>query len=119
MGSRTTTAASHSLTFILKYRVIVAHITVRAVSVSRTLRGSNQSRISEDPVSTTRINDNLRMLPRLTMKGNQRVRAGRLSVPKSPTIMEVTEDSSPNDGTKNTVSASKFGDHPRIQESEY
>merc|ERR1712240_283756 len=103
MGSRTTTAASHSLTFILKYRVIVAHITVRAVSVSRTLRGSNQSRISEDPVSATRINDNLRMPPRLTMKGNQRVRAGRLSVPKSQTI----------------VSASKFRDHPRIQESEY
>jgi len=51
------------------------------------------------------------------MKGSHRIRASRLDVPKSPTIMEVTEDSSPNDGPNNNgVPANKFGDHPRIQE---
>ena len=51
------------------------------------------------------------------MKGSHRIRASRVVVPKSPTIMEVTEDSSPNDGPNNNgVPANKFGDHPRIQE---
>jgi len=54
------------------------------------------------------------------MKGGQRVRANRVGVPKSPTIMEVTEDSSPNDGPNNNgVPGNKFGDHPRIQGTEY
>jgi len=62
-----------------------------------------------------------RMPPRLAVsKGSHRIRANRVSVPKSPTIMEVTEDSSPNEGVKiNGVSANKFNDNPRIQESEY
>jgi len=57
------------------------------------------------------------------MKSNTRGRAGSgrrssLSVPKSPTILEVTEDSSPNDGSNKEITA-KYSDHPRIQESEY
>jgi len=63
------------------------------------------------------------MPPRIIMKSNSRGRAGSgrrssLSVPKSPTILEVTEDSSPNDGSNKEITA-KYSDHPRIQESEY
>jgi len=63
------------------------------------------------------------MPQRITMKGSSRGKAGSgrrssLSVPKSPTILELTEDSSPNDGANKEIAA-KFSDHPRIQESEY
>ena len=34
-------------------------------------------------------------------------------------IMEVTKDSSPNDGPNKETSANKFSDHPRIQVTEY
>eukprot|EP00092_Neocalanus_flemingeri_P025069 GFUD01027185.1.p1 GENE.GFUD01027185.1~~GFUD01027185.1.p1 ORF type:complete len:612 (+),score=38.32 GFUD01027185.1:260-2095(+) len=58
------------------------------------------------------------MPPRLTMKYSHRARASRV-VPTSPTIMEVTEDSSPTSGPNNNGVPDKFAEHPRIQETEY
>ena len=98
---------------------ILAIISSRAVCVSRALRGSPQA-----PVSSFTSKGSQEMPSRTTMKSRFRVKSGRrrscssLSVPKSPTIVEVTEDSSPNDSSKRN-SENKFSGHPRIQESEY